>query len=633
MLDFLRKNIKKFSILLWIAAAAFIIGGAYLFVRGPFTMGSNTAIQVGDVKISIPEYEKTYNHVYKFYVQLISQLKGGNITEEDIKKLNIKQKTIDMLIERALLIQEAKREGIKVTDEDVIKAIQSNPAFFVNGQFSKEKYIALLKANNINPKDYEESLKTSLYIEKLKEKLFKNVKISDKEVRKFFDKNYSKVNLDFVVLNWKDFKNNIKVTDKELKKYYLLHKEKYRVPTMVKFKYIAVPLSYVEKKIKVSDEEAKKFYEEHKAYFKVPLRIRVAHILFAKDNKDNKTDAQLKQEAEKVYKLLKDKKITFKEAVKKYSDDVLTKKDNGDLGYITKNMVIDSFWNEIVKLKKGEISKPFKTKFGYHIVLIEDIKKPFVRPFDKVKKDIVGYLKEAKAKKIWFVEADKIFVKIRNSKETLEKAAKEYGLKLKETPFISLKNPKKPFTEAMIQNAILSEKGKLFGPDLSSEGYLIYKLVDKKPSYIPKFEQIKDKLKTDYIEEQARKLALQKAKEILKLAKKEKSLRKVAKENKLKIKTVKNMTKLTPTDEFACSYKEKVVEDIFSHSKGYMNVCQSNGNAYVFEITDKIFDENEFKKLKKSIKQQLVSQKENEILDNLIERLKKETKIKINPKL
>ncbi|WP_022670255.1 SurA N-terminal domain-containing protein [Hippea alviniae] len=631
MLDFLRKNIKKFAILLWIAAAAFIIGGAYLFVRGPFTMGSNTAIEVGDIKISIPEYEKTYNDIYKFYIQLISQLKGGNITEEDIKKLNIKQKTIDMLIERALLIEEAKREGIKVTDEDVIKAIQSNPAFFVNGKFSKEKYLALLKANNINPKEYEESLKTSLYITKLKEKLFKNVKITDKEVKKFFDKNYSKVNIEFVVFNWKDFEKSIKVNDKELKKYYLLHKEKYRVPTMVKFEYIAVPLSYVEKKVKVSDEEAKKFYEEHKSYFKVPLRIRVAHILFAK--KDNQTDEELKQEAERVYKLLKDKKITFKEAVKEYSADKLTKNVGGDLGYITKNMVIDSFWNAIVKLKKGEISKPFKTKFGYHIALIEDIKEPFIRPFDKVKKDIINYLKETKAKKIWFVEADKIFVKIRDSKESLKKAAKEYGLKLKESPFISLKNPKQPFTEAMIQNAILAQKGKLFGPDLSSEGYLIYKLVDKKPSYIPKFEQVKDKVKKDYIEEQAKKLAYEKAKEILKLAKEEKSLEKVAKEKKLKIKTVKNMTKLTPTKKFACSFNEKAIEDIFSHDKGYLNLCKTDGNVYVYQITDKIFDKKEFEKLKDSIKQQLLAQKEDEILSNLIEKLKRETKIKINPKL
>jgi len=67
MLDFLRNNLKKFAIFLWIAAGAFIIGGAYLFVRGPFTMGSNTAIQVGEIKISFPEYEKAYNNVYKFY--------------------------------------------------------------------------------------------------------------------------------------------------------------------------------------------------------------------------------------------------------------------------------------------------------------------------------------------------------------------------------------------------------------------------------------------------------------------------------------------------------------------------------------------------------------------------------------
>ena len=631
MLDFLRKNLRKFAIFLWIAALAFIVGGAYLFVRGPFTMGSNTAIQVGNIKISFPEYEKAYNNVYKFYVQLLTQLKGGNFTDEDIKKLNIKQKTIDMLVNRALLLEEAKKEGIKVTDEDVLKAIESNPAFYYNGKFSKEKYLATLKANGINPKDYEQSLKISLYIDKLKQKLFKNVKVSDKEVRDFFIKNYTKVDLKFVRFSAENFKEDVKVDEKVLRQFYNKNKEKYRVPTQVRFEYMVIPLKYVEKSVKITDNQTKRFYDNHPNYFYVPLRIRVAHILLEK--KDNMTDEQLKEKAEKIYKMLIAKKITFKEAAKKFSDDNMTKNVGGEIGYVTKDMVLKKFWDHIVHLKKGEISKPFKTKFGYHIVLVEDIQKPFERPYDKVKKQIKQYLKTQEAKKKWFIVADKIFVDIRDHHLSLKQAAKKYGLKVETSKYMSLKKPLPPFTSQMVQNALLTTKGALLGPDLSSSGYIIYKMMDKKASYIPKFDKVKEQVKKDYIEFKSTQLAEKKAKQFLDELKKGGNIERLAKKFKVKVESVKGLTKFTPVDRFPCSYKEKVMEQIFSNKKGYKSICSFKGSYYVFEVEDKRFDEKEFKKLKKSIRQQLLAQKENEIVDNLIAKLKKEVKIKINPKL
>ncbi|WP_035588378.1 peptidylprolyl isomerase [Hippea jasoniae] len=628
MLDFLRKNIKKFAIFLWIAAIAFIVGGAYLFIRGPFSMGSNTAIEVGDIKISMPEFQKTYDSVYNFYVNMLSQLKGGNISDEDIKRLNIKQKTIDMLVERALLLNEAKKEGIKVTDKDVLKAIESNKYFWVNGHFSKEKYLAILKANNINPKDYEASLKIQLYINKLKSRLFKNVKVTQKEVKDFFEKNYSKVDLKYVVFNAEKYKKLVKVDDKKLKAFYDKFKEKYRVPTQIKFKYIVVPLSYVEKKVKVTDNDTLAFYNNHPDYFMVPLRIKVAHILIAK--KDNESDSKLKAKAEKIYNMIISKKITFSEAAKKYSDDTYSKNVGGELGYVTKNMVVDKFWENIVKLKKGEISKPFKTRFGYHIAKVEYIQKPFKRAYKDVKKQIEEYIKQARAKKIWFVEADKIYVKARDSKKPLDVVAKEFGLEVKESPYMSLKNPKPPFSSKIIQNALLSNKGALLGPDLTFAGYIIYKVEDKKPSYIPFFDKIKDKVRKDFIKYEALKLAKKKAEEFISL---KDNFDQLAKKANLKIHLVKNLTKLTPNDDFPCSYNQETVNEIFNNTKSYKGLCKAKDSFYVFEIADKKFDNKEFDKLKKSIKNQLLMEKEDKILRELISKLKKEVKIKINPKL
>ncbi len=633
MLGYFRDNIKKFAIFLWIAAIAFIIGGAYLFVRGPFTMGGNTAIRIGDVKISTAEYQKTYNNIYKFYVQLLTQIKGGNITESDIKKLNIKQKTIDTIIERTLLLQEAKKEGIKVTAEDVQREVEKNTTFYQNGKFSKNKYLALLKANNINPKDYENSIRVSLYIGKLKNRLFKNVNITDSDVRKYFEENYSTADLDYVYLPFKGLQKQVAVNDKKLKAFYNNHKEMFRVPTQVKFKYILYSLDYEKSQIKLSDNDTRIFYNTHQSFFRVPERIKVAHILIASSKSNNKTDKELLKEAQTIYKEIKDKKITFKKAAEKYSADTYSKKVGGELGYITKDMVVPGFWNGIKYLKPKEISKPFKSKFGYHIAMVEDIKKPYIRDYKSVRKDIIGYLKEKKAEENLFIDAKRLFVKIRDSKKSLEKAAAQFGFKVETSQYMSLKAPKTPFTSAIVKNALMEDGNKLLGPDEAVGGYVIYKIASKKPSYIPKFEDVKDRVKKAYIESEAKKLAAEKAQTIYNGLKKGLKLSVLASKLHLKVKSSKGISKLSPDDKMVCTLKDDVMKNIFTHKVGFFDKCLSTKGYYVYFVSKKVVKESEFKKYKKSIKEQLKSQKEFDIMNNFIAKLKKEVKIKVNPKL
>ncbi len=201
MLGFFRKHKKYFFVVLVIATLSFIAGGAYLYVAGPFKMGQDVAIKVGSTKISTQEYLNTYNQLYSFYSNLLAQMKGGNVTEQDIKNLHLRQKAADLLIDRVLLLQEAKREGIKVTEADVKKSIEKNPVFAENGKFSKDKYLLVLRENHIKPAEFESSIKNDLYIEKLKNSMAKKINITDEMAKKYFVNNFSNIRLSYVNFN------------------------------------------------------------------------------------------------------------------------------------------------------------------------------------------------------------------------------------------------------------------------------------------------------------------------------------------------------------------------------------------------------------------------------------------------
>jgi len=146
--------------------------------------------------------------------------------------------------------------------------------------------------------------------------------------------------------------------------------------------------------IKVSDKEAKEFYEKNKdVYFKTTPKIKARHIVV----KDEKTAEKLIKEL----KGLKGKALEqkFAELAKKYSIGP-SKVQGGELGWFDPKQMVPEFAKAAESLKPGEITtKPVKTRFGYHVILVEDKNNKNYLPFEQVKEQIRQYLKRVKLQK------------------------------------------------------------------------------------------------------------------------------------------------------------------------------------------------------------------------------------------
>jgi parvulin-like peptidyl-prolyl isomerase len=146
--------------------------------------------------------------------------------------------------------------------------------------------------------------------------------------------------------------------------------------------------------IKVSDAEAKKFYEENKdIYFKTTPQVKARHILV----KDEKTAEKLINELKGLKgKALEEK---FAELAKKYSIGP-SKVQGGELGWFDPKQMVPAFAEAVKNMKPGEMTlKPVKTRFGYHIILVEGKKDNNYMPFEQVKPQIIEYLKRVKLQK------------------------------------------------------------------------------------------------------------------------------------------------------------------------------------------------------------------------------------------
>ncbi len=150
MLKAMRKHAKFFYVFFFLIILTFIFWGV-----GPKDTPSSLPVaEVGKEKISLEEYWSAYDKAREFYRTITK----GTFTEEMEKQLNLKQKILDTLIDEAVLLAQAGKMGIRVSDAELEEAIMNEPAFMRDGKFNKEVYLRSLQLNRLTP-EYYESLK------------------------------------------------------------------------------------------------------------------------------------------------------------------------------------------------------------------------------------------------------------------------------------------------------------------------------------------------------------------------------------------------------------------------------------------------------------------------------------------
>ncbi|WP_337176845.1 peptidylprolyl isomerase [Paludisphaera sp.] len=140
-------------------------------------------------------------------------------------------------------------------------------------------------------------------------------------------------------------------------------------------------------KSKATDAELKKFLAANNDLFS-GTQVRASHILLRTEPDASDADkAKVKGQLLAVKKLINDGKLTFAQAANKYSQDPANEgKAGGDLDYFNLNSgFIPEFTDVAFKLKKGEISDPVETPYGYHLIQVTDRKEGEAVDFEKNK--------------------------------------------------------------------------------------------------------------------------------------------------------------------------------------------------------------------------------------------------------
>ena len=215
MLDFLRSGNAIGS--LYSFSASVVVFA--LFYGGAGKLGDQGRSDVAEVNgeiISQREFALQYQRQVERYREMLK----GALTPEMIKGLNIKGNLIEELIQKRLVLQEARSLGLTVSDEEVASHLAKVPEFQVAGRFNKDHYLQVLRANRLQPAQFEEEQRDQLAMERLYSVILDSVQVSDAEVRERYRLDQEKINLNFIGLSVADFISQVKLTDNDIKSFY-----------------------------------------------------------------------------------------------------------------------------------------------------------------------------------------------------------------------------------------------------------------------------------------------------------------------------------------------------------------------------------------------------------------------------
>lgn len=547
------------------------------------------------------------------------------------------------LISEKALVAEARRMGLRVSDDELRDELQHGPLasmLFPEGKFvGDSEYENFAQRADLTVPQFENLEKEYILIRKLRALISGSAFVGEPEVRAEFDRRNTKIKFEYAVLTQSDILRGLHPTDQELKAFYDRNKATYSnsIPEKRQIKYTIVEAVKPEG-TPVTDQERQAYYDQHRDEYRLPEQVKVAHILIktplpgADGKVDEKGVEAARKKAEDVLKQVK-AGGDFSKLAETYSEDT-TAKSGGELGWIGRGRTVPEFEKAAFSLPKGQTSDLVKSSYGFHIIRVEDKQEAHVKTVAEVKSEIEGRVKEEKSAHATEVAANSLLSQARP--DGLDKAAAAKGMHVVTTEFFS-RQDRLPGLEATpeLMETIFNERDKAPADAVQvPQGFVIFELVATKPPATPAFEEIRARVETEFKNERASFLLQQKTQELSDRAKAGHDLKKAAKDLGA---TVKTSELVLPDGQVPdVGSLSGAASSLFSLKPGDISGPINTGtNGVVAQLLEKQAPtDQDFSAKKDQIRQTLLDSKQNELFSMFVSNLRKEMekskKLKVN---
>ncbi|TLU64934.1 peptidylprolyl isomerase [Enterobacter sp. MF024] len=486
MMDSLRTaaNSLVLKIIFGIIIVSFILTGVSGYLIGG---SANYAAKVNDQEISRGQFENAFaGERNRMQQQLGDQFSELAANEGYMK--NLRQQTLNRLIDEALLDQYARELGLSISDDQVKKAIFVTPAFQNNGKFDNSRYNAIVNQMGMTPDQYAQALRNQLTTQQL----INAVVGTDFMLKGEADELATLVSQQRVVREATFDVNALaakqQASDEEVKSYYEQNKNNFTAPEQFRVSYIKLDAAAMQEN--ATDAEIQSYYDQHQDQFTQPQRNRYSVI-------QTKTEADAKAALDEL-----NKGTDFATVAKEKSTDIISAKNGGDMGWLEDATTPDELKNAGLK-EKGQLSGVIKSSVGFLVARLDDVTPATTKPLADVHDEIAAKVKQEKALDGFYALQQKVSDAASNDNESLAGAEQAAGAKAVTTGWFGHDNlPEelnfKPVADAIFNGGLVGENGTPGSNSdiISVDGdrAFVLRVSEHKPEAIKPLDEVKDQI-------------------------------------------------------------------------------------------------------------------------------------------
>lgn len=495
---------KAQGIFVWLIVAFIIITFATFGLSSYLSGSANVAVAIvnGD-EILATQYDQAYQN----FQQRLQQQQGENYRPDMFPEAFMRQQVIDSLVNDLIFEQYLQDQNFSASAKQIHSELAKQSVFNGdNKQFSKARYREVLNEKSINVVLYEDSIKKQIIQQQLYKGLQDSAFVLNSDIEKYQSLKNQQRDIGVLTLSLVKFKNDIKITDEEQQAYYKTHSADFMTAEMVSVEYAELDLEKSALNFDVTDDEAKKYYENNIKLYSTGIEQRkLRHILI---NVNKKTDdATAKKQITALYEKIV-AGANFKEIAKKSSQDIGSSKKGGDLGFVSKGDNDKSFDEIAFSLIKDKVSKPVRSRFGYHLIKVEEIKPAIVTPYTKIKDKIKAELKKNKAEDDFYKDVDRMDQLAYETSDSIEPMRNELNLEIKTSKLLPRSGGAGIFSDRRVLDQVFSDdvlnKGRNSTPiELSESHYVVVRLLKRESAKQKPFDNVKTVIKSRLLTEKA----------------------------------------------------------------------------------------------------------------------------------
>lgn len=604
MLDVLREWNWGIKVILGLVILSFVIFFAGNFAGVDNTNGHYIA-RVGKDKIDNVEFQNTYQMLKKQQKEYY-----GNENESNPQlDAFFRQQAAQSLVDRKLMLREAKKAGIIATEKEIQETIEEYPFFTdKNGQFvSMDIYQRIIDMNfHMDVPKFEKAVAEDIIINKFNDYITAAMLVTDKEVEEQYRKSNLTAKIDYVLFESKSEAGEIQVQPEDLRAYYDSHKQDFQTGELRKVQYLWISHDSEKNKVQITPERLKQHYDANISKYSRPEQVHARHILLKIG--EGKNEEAVKKQAEDLVRQLRGG-ADFSALAKEFSEDPGSKENGGDLGFFDRGRMVPEFANAAFSQLPNQIGDPVKTQYGYHIIETLEKQNAYTMDFALVKDQIFRELSSPQAVKNAQEQAKKIYDEVTKNKKSMNEVSKIQLVELKTTGFFGQHEDLPGLSPAFRDKAFELKKGVLSEPVQVFQDFAILQLLDTKPSEVPPFEKVEVKVTQKYRQWKAEERAREQAQQFYQAASAGTEFKASAEKMKFTLKSSEAFTKGGYVSDLG-NIPDISEKSFMMKVNEISKPVKVNQNYAVFQLKEKKeFDPAAYQKEKEQLRQQMASQK------------------------